>query len=193
MTRLNLSTKPLGKIIQVTGAARSGKSEWAEYLASQSGKLDIVYVATAMMNPEDSEWQERIRNHQQRRPANWQTIAEPKNLVDVIASRERELCYLVDSLGSWVANLLELDNNCWQAEQTKLINEIEATKAQVIFVGEETGWGVIPAYASGRLFRDRLGELLRSVGEIADNNYLVTGGYAIDLCLLGTSLKIVKQ
>ena len=60
--------------------------------------------------------------------------------------------------------------------------------ADVILVGEETGWGVVPAYPAGRLFRDRLGTLVRQIGAIADNVYLVTGGYALELSVLGTPL-----
>ena len=45
----------MGKIILVTGPARSGKSEWAENLALESGKK-VVYIATANENPHDLEW-----------------------------------------------------------------------------------------------------------------------------------------
>jgi adenosylcobinamide kinase/adenosylcobinamide-phosphate guanylyltransferase len=40
----------------------------------------------------------------------------------------------------------------------------------------------------GRLFRDRLGELTRRVGAIADAVYLVVAGYAVDLQQVGTPL-----
>jgi adenosylcobinamide kinase / adenosylcobinamide-phosphate guanylyltransferase len=55
-------------------------------------------------------------------------------------------------------------------------------------VAEETGWGVVPAYPLGRQFRDRLGTLIRLVGAIADQVYLITGGYALNLTLLGTPI-----
>jgi adenosylcobinamide kinase/adenosylcobinamide-phosphate guanylyltransferase len=58
----------------------------------------------------------------------------------------------------------------------------------VILVAEETGWGVVPAYATGRLFRDRLGHLIRRVGAIAHTVYLVTGGYAVNLSEIGIPL-----
>ena len=44
---------------------------------------------------------------------------------------------------------------------------------------------MVPAYALGRLFRDRLGSLSRAVGAIANDVYLVTSGYAINLSSLG--------
>ena len=182
----------MAKVILVTGAARSGKSEWAEHLAVTSEKT-VVYIATAMMNPQDAEWQERIRLHQQRRPDTWQVIAEAENIAKAIASCNHKQCLLIDSLGSWVANLLALDKDTWNARKEDLLKCVTRVESELIFVGEETGWGVVPAYASGRLFRDRLGNLIRSLGEIADNSYLVTGGYAVDLKVLGTSLKNIKQ
>ena len=53
-------------------------------------------------------------------------------------------------------------------------------------VAEETGWGVVPSYPTGRLFRDRLGTLTRQIGAIAHATYLVTAGYALNLTDLGT-------
>jgi adenosylcobinamide kinase / adenosylcobinamide-phosphate guanylyltransferase len=176
-----------GHIILITGAARSGKSEWAETLAHNSSK-SVVYVATAMMRAEDLEWQERILQHQQRRPSNWITIAEPKNLTQIIRQGKADRCFLIDSLGTWVANLLEEEAASWQAITNDLLSSLAQTNSQLIFVGEETGWGIVPAYPSARLFRDRLGHLIRQIGSIADTTYLVTGGHALNLSLLGTAL-----
>ncbi|MDJ0543753.1 MAG: bifunctional adenosylcobinamide kinase/adenosylcobinamide-phosphate guanylyltransferase, partial [Microcystis sp. M53601_WE4] len=47
------------KIILVTGAARSGKSEWAEYLAKISQK-PVIYIATSSVDEKDQEWCDRI-------------------------------------------------------------------------------------------------------------------------------------
>jgi adenosylcobinamide kinase/adenosylcobinamide-phosphate guanylyltransferase len=55
-------------------------------------------------------------------------------------------------------------------------------------VAEETGWGVVPPYESGRAFRDRLGNLSRELGRVADRVYLVVAGHVLDLRLLGTPL-----
>jgi adenosylcobinamide kinase / adenosylcobinamide-phosphate guanylyltransferase len=63
-------------LILVTGPSRSGKSEWAEQLALRSQSV-VIYLATAQMNPVDTEWQARIQAHQNRRPAHWQTLEVP--------------------------------------------------------------------------------------------------------------------
>lgn len=181
-----------GQVILVTGAARSGKSEWAESLAQNSNK-SVVYVATALAIAEDREWQERILLHQQRRPDNWITIAEPKNLTQVIEQGAANQCFLVDSLGTWVANLLEEETTSWLTITNALLYSLAQTKSQLIFVAEETGWGIVPAYPSGRLFRDRLGHLTRQIGSVADTTYLVTGGHALNLSVLGVALGKSKE
>lgn len=175
------------KVILVTGPARSGKSEWAESLAMQSGS-PVVYVATAMRNSNDKEWDGRIQLHQQRRPDHWQTLEIPLELSTTLTTTDENSCLLVDSLGTWVANLLEMEVENWEKTVNTLLEILQQRKNHVIFVAEETGWGVIPAYASGRTFRDRLGYLTRKIGAIADDVYLVTGGHALNLSILGSRL-----
>ncbi|MGL4879787.1 MAG: bifunctional adenosylcobinamide kinase/adenosylcobinamide-phosphate guanylyltransferase, partial [Waterburya sp.] len=91
-------------------------------------------------------------------------------------------------LGTWVANFLDLDEIQWQQECDRLLASLQITQAEIIMVGEETGWGVVPAYPLGRLFRDRLGNLSRKIANLADTTYLVAGGHVINLSLLGEPL-----
>lgn len=175
------------QLILVTGAARCGKSEWAETLATASGK-DVTYIATATIDPSDREWQARILRHQQRRPATWQTIAAVVDLSLTISRSQPSDCLLVDSLGTWVANLLDRSDTEWEKLTTELLTELSTSLATIILVAEETGWGVIPAYPSGRLFRDRLGMLSRQIGSISSTVYLVTGGHVLNLSQLGEKL-----
>ncbi|MBD2328763.1 bifunctional adenosylcobinamide kinase/adenosylcobinamide-phosphate guanylyltransferase [Alkalinema sp. FACHB-956] len=179
----------LKMIILVTGPARSGKSEWAEQLAQQSGQA-VVYLATAQTDPTDQEWQARIIQHQQRRPDDWQTWAEPIALADRLRQLTPGHCCLVDSLGTWLANLLEQDETTWQHTVDDLLQVLQTLPITVIFVSEETGWGVVPAYPIGRLFRDRLGSLTRQIAAIADVTYLVTGGHVLNLSQIGQKLNL---
>ena len=184
MDRIESKSK---RIILVTGAARSGKSEWAENLATKTNK-SVIYIATAIADSTDREWLNRIALHQQRRPPHWQTLSVPKQLAQTISNTIASNCLLVDSLGSWVANLLDRETDSWQEIQNDLLASLQTTNADVIFVAEETGWGVIPAYKSGRVFRDRLGTLSRKIGGVASEVYLVTGGHALNLSQLGQCL-----
>ena len=176
------------QVTLVLGPASSGKSEWAEKLAKQS-KQAVIYIATAIAHPNDAAWQQKIQKHASRRPATWKTEEIPTELAPFIAQGNAENCLLVDSLGTWVANLLAETETQWEVRVSEFLESLEQTASQIILVGEETGWGVIPAYKSGRLFRDRLGDLNRRVGENAAEVYLVTGGYALPLKNMGYSLR----
>ncbi|EAZ93184.1 bifunctional adenosylcobinamide kinase/adenosylcobinamide-phosphate guanylyltransferase [Crocosphaera chwakensis] len=173
--------------ILVTGPSRSGKSEWAERLAEKL-EQPVIYVATALENPDDAEWQQRIEQHRRRRPSHWQTLSVSYDLCATIEQAKPPHCLLIDSLGTWVANGLEQDNETWQGITTRLLKSTQQASVDLIFVAEETGWGVVPAYPLGRLFRDRLGHLIRQLGAIANTTYLVTGGHVLNLSLLGEPL-----
>ena len=177
--------------ILVTGPSSSGKSEFAEVLAQRSNK-SVIYVATAKIDESDREWQARIWKHQQRRPNTWTTINADINLFDCLERASASECLLIDSLGTWVANYIESENTVWQKICDRFLASLKATTATTIIVGEETGWGVVPAYAMGRLFRDRLGYLSRQVGNAVETTYLVTGGHVLNLSLLGEPLSKYK-
>jgi len=185
----NSITQSQQQLILVTGAARSGKSEWAETLAMQTSKA-VTYIATATIDPTDLEWQARINRHQQRRPATWQTSTAVEALASTIDSALASDCLLVDSLGTWVANLLDRSDTQWENLTQELLRVLPISLATIVLVAEETGWGVIPAYPSGRLFRDRLGMLTRQIGAIANPVYLVTGGHVLNLSQLGHKLTL---
>jgi len=177
------------QLILVTGPSRSGKSEWAEILATRTGRK-VIYVATAKADPDDLEWLSRIEKHQQRRPPTWETVAVPVELAATIREySESGCCLLVDSLGTWVANLLEQDGQEWEKTLQQLrYSLLSVTDTLIILVAEEAGWGVVPAYPTGRVFRDRLGQLVRQLGKIAEPVYLVTGGHVLNLSYLGSPL-----
>ncbi|MEO0406452.1 MAG: bifunctional adenosylcobinamide kinase/adenosylcobinamide-phosphate guanylyltransferase [Cyanobacteria bacterium P01_A01_bin.135] len=176
--------------ILVTGPARSGKSEWAEALALQRQQAgqQVTYIATATVDPNDAEWQARIQQHQQRRPPTWRYQEVPSALATAIQQATSQDCLLVDSLGTWLANLLEQDEPIWTTTQVAFCQALQQTQSDVILVAEETGWGVVPSYPVGRLFRDRLGTLTRRVGAIAGETYLVTAGHVLSLSAIATPL-----
>ena len=178
-----------GAIALVTGPARSGKSAFAEQLATQSG-YPVTYVATALPNPADAEWQARLARHRDRRPAEWHVLEIPHDLPAAIAAALPQNCYLIDSLGTWAANWIEASESDWREQVEQLLAAIARTPASTVWVAEEVGWGVVPAYELGRRFRDRLGLLCQRVGAIADAVYLVTAGYALNVKELGQAISI---
>lgn len=69
--------------ILVLGGAGSGKSAFAEGLATELGD-PVLYVATATAL--DEEMADRIRHHQARRPATWRTLEEPRRVSEQAAA-----------------------------------------------------------------------------------------------------------
>jgi len=177
------------QLIVVTGPSRSGKSEWAETLAIQS-KKQVIYIATSQRDPTDQEWEIRLQKHQKRRPIDWKILEVPVELTTTLQTLScQDNCILVDSLGTWLANLLDQDEITWENTQDQLLQTLDQIPGNIILVAEETGWGIVPAYPMGRSFRDRLGALVRHLGAIANCVYLVTGGYVLNLTELGSRLK----
>jgi adenosylcobinamide kinase / adenosylcobinamide-phosphate guanylyltransferase len=174
-------------ITLITGATRSGKSEWAEILAARSRK-SVIYIATARLDPKDVEWQARLSKHKQRRPPTWQTLEVPYALAETIRQAQPQDYLLVDALGTWLVNFLDRDELSWERTASELLDAVKSCPSDLVIVSEEVGWGVVPAYESGRRFRDRLGHLSRQLGAIADAVYLVTGGHAVNLTAVGERL-----
>ncbi|NJR69253.1 MAG: bifunctional adenosylcobinamide kinase/adenosylcobinamide-phosphate guanylyltransferase [Synechococcales cyanobacterium CRU_2_2] len=188
---MNVPSAQAGQIILVTGPARSGKSEWAEQLAEgarQSGTRTVIYVATARPMPEDAEWTARLAAHRRRRPGHWQLEEVPEDLTALLDRASADQCLLIDSLGSWLANAIEWEEDLWRSQVQTFRSALDRCPALVILVAEETGWGVVPAYALGRRFRDRLGQLTRDLGQQADAVYLAVAGYVLPLHGLGDRL-----
>lgn len=64
----------MGKIVLITGGARSGKSRFAENYVAHCGK-SIAYIATSQIYDEEMAY--RVKLHRQRRPSSWQTFEAP--------------------------------------------------------------------------------------------------------------------
>lgn len=152
----------LPKLTLVIGGARSGKSMVAEKIITSSGLLK-TYIATAQTF-DDTEMQNRIKDHQKRRGIDWKIIEEPFKLSDAIAFAKPNEAILIDCVTLWLSNLLlsyehslddalaGLDNHV-----TQLINSIHNCAASIIIVSNETGLGIVPENKLARLFRDAQG------------------------------------
>jgi len=183
----------------ITGPVRSGKSAYAERLAASYG-LPVTYVATARIDPTDAEMADRVARHRAQRPADWGTWeiwgAAATDLPRLVRSAGADRVLLIDSLGTWLAgHLLDLEGlaehdapAALRALETKtapLGPALAEAKATIVLVAEETGWGLVPPSALGRIFRDHLGRLTKTFAQSADRVELIVAGYAIDLKAVG--------
>jgi adenosylcobinamide kinase/adenosylcobinamide-phosphate guanylyltransferase len=166
--------------ILVTGGVRSGKSRHAESLLAD--RETVRYVAPGPVpSADDPDWAARVAEHQARRPGHWTTV-ESADLAAAIDPHEPNL---VDCLGTWLTAVVdELDGWAaepagWQPELDRRLDDLVAAVAKaddVVLVTNEVGLGVVPAHASGRLFRDLLGTVNQRVGAVCDEVHLVVAG-----------------
>ena len=176
----------------ITGGARSGKSSFAENLAKQGNR--VLFVATAEALDEDMA--RRIAAHQSSRPAEWDTLEEPRNLADAIRDTIRHDApeydtVVVDCLTMWVSNLLLFYEGKFDAEAriisaaTDMLEVCDASPARWVFVTNEVGLGIVPSSSLGRAYRDALGRVNSLMASRADKVYLMAAGLALELKALG--------
>lgn len=178
--------------VLVLGGARSGKSERAELRLA--GEPEVTYVATGpdgtgrVAGGEiDPEWAARVAAHRARRPAWWRT-AETTDLAGVL--RTARGAVLIDGIGTWLAAVMD-ECGVWSggeaararlaARTGELAGAWRQTGACVVAVSDETGLGVVPATPAGRLFRDELGRLNRTLAAESEEAELVVAGRVLPL------------
>ena len=173
----------------ILGGARSGKSSYAERRAMQYPQ--VTYVATGGRREGDAEWDERIALHQERRPHHWMTI-ESTDLVTTISQATTPL--LIDCLTMWLTAKLD-EADAWNedpdaheqalslvhADIRALEEAVQHSPVDLILVSNEVGQGIVPATASGRLFRDLMGIVNASIASIATEAEFVIAGKVIRL------------
>lgn len=98
----------------------------------------MIYIATSQLDPTDQEWQIRIQKHQERRPMSWEILEVP---IDLTATLEKissqDTCILVDSLGTWLANLLDQDQITWENTQDQLLKILDKLPGNIILVAKK--------------------------------------------------------
>ncbi len=185
----------------VTGPVRSGKSRYVIEIAQASGRR-VSYVATAMRDGSDGEWDSRLTRHVHDRPPAWDAIESASLGHDALIALFREglpeQCIVVDALGTWLAariathiDVLERDFAAFETQMDEeaagLAQAMLESRAQVVVVAEEVGWDIVPVAASARLFRDVLGRMKQRLAAGAEAVFLVVCGFALDLRALGST------
>jgi adenosylcobinamide kinase / adenosylcobinamide-phosphate guanylyltransferase len=157
-------------------------------LRPASGQLDSS-SAGGWAGPDgepDTEWAERVSRHRARRPSWWRTVES----LDIAASLRQETgAVLIDGIGTWLAAVME-EVGMWagdppgagasakllEARIDDLIDAWRQTTAIVVAVTDEVGFGLVPPYPAGRVFRDQLGWLNQRLAAESEVNLLVVAG-----------------
>ena len=117
----------------------------------------------------------------------WSTC-ETTDLASSLRAARQPL--LVDSLTAWLTGVLDAagawdDLAGWREQVEGRVDDLVAAwsivAVTVVAVSDEVGSGVVPAAASGRLFRDLLGRLNARVAAASERVLLVVAGREIDL------------
>jgi adenosylcobinamide kinase/adenosylcobinamide-phosphate guanylyltransferase len=184
----------------ILGGARSGKSTYAEALATKLGRR-VLYVATA--EALDDEMLARVAAHQERRPSDWPTLEAPERVGAALQASPAAAAadaILLDCLTLLVSNLIlakarESDGGApdapepdvdlaWATVEAELEALLEAYRllgSHLIVVSNEVGLGVVPAYSLGRTYRDCLGRANQALAQVADHVILMVAGLPVDL------------
>ncbi|MBR3499205.1 MAG: bifunctional adenosylcobinamide kinase/adenosylcobinamide-phosphate guanylyltransferase [Selenomonadaceae bacterium] len=178
----------MGKIILVTGGARSGKSSFAERLAEKIGNGRAAYIATAQIF--DDEMNFRVKLHQARRGKNWTTFEAPFAAEEKIFEAGKIFdAILFDCVTIYVSNFLcaaNLDDEKFlydelRARIQKLIDAAKNSDAVTIFVSNEVGGGIVPENKLARRFRDLAGLANQMLAAQSEKVFLTVAGLAVDL------------
>lgn len=168
----------------ILGGARSGKSAYAERLASAL-ELPVTYIATAQVY--DDEFAKRVSHHKERRPPHWALVEASFNLGQTLLANDApDSCLIVDCLTLWLAQCICPDCDKperldWQAEKQALLDALPQLQATVFLVSNEVGMGIVPLGEINRQFQDEQGRLNQHVATIADQVSFIAAGLPLKL------------
>ena len=181
------------KIILILGGARSGKSLFAQQLATELSER-VLFIATGV--PVDDEMRRRIAHHRRERPGHWRTVEAPRGIAQAIKEHRCDAdVVIIDCLSLLVANHIsptldsvELERVNYDAiekeisaELEGLITLVEDIPLRLIIVSNEVGMGLVPVYPVGRAYRDLLGRANQFIARHADSVYLLVAGIPLEL------------
>lgn len=194
-------------LVVVTGAARSGKSSAAQRLAesrfAEGGGVTVAVFGRAS----DDEMAARIARHRADRPEGFVTrevgagdvtTAEATNWLGGVDDSH---LLVVDCLGTLLGLIMEsahedMGGVLGDADADRLpdgyadaverpfgavVDALAGRVGDTLVVSNEVGWGVVPEWASARLFRDLMGQANRRLANSADAAYLVIAGRMVPL------------
>ena len=180
----------------IIGGARSGKSRFAQELASKSGQA-VLFVATAEAG--DEEMRQRIEKHKQSRPPAWSTLETTTNIGNSILENGGNAHVIIVDCITLLVNNVFSHHTSTAGEMTdvpliekevdeeirNLIECINSLDASFIIVTNEVGMDLVPANEMGRLYRDLLGRANQLLAEQADEVYLMVAGLPVRIKSIG--------
>lgn len=184
----------MGKIIFITGGARSGKSSFAEKYCKDHGE-NLGYIATSEVL--DNEMKDRIEKHQKQRGNNWTTYEKnlflEKYIHDILQNHDY---VLLDCITMYISNIMFSKKYDYEDISMDIVNEIEenikysieeilkkskASVGNIVIVSNEIGLGIVPDNRLSRIYRDYVGRANQMCAHYADEVYLVVSSIPVKI------------
>jgi adenosylcobinamide kinase / adenosylcobinamide-phosphate guanylyltransferase len=170
----------MGSLTLITGPVRSGKSQLAVERA-RNWDENAVFVATYQRDPADAEMAERVRRHRASRPA-WRTLEAPADVAVTLSTLSPAPSgVIIDCLTLWASARFADSDETLKALWNAQLAAFTAAPWPVIVVSNELGWGLVPAEADARRFRDLAGTLAQLTAAAAQEVWLVVAGCPLRL------------
>jgi adenosylcobinamide kinase/adenosylcobinamide-phosphate guanylyltransferase len=181
-----------GKLIFITGGARSGKSSFAEKYAASEAKTkacSLHYIATS--KPSDEEMAQRIKRHQRDRKESenpWKTWEWPVDLREIVSHFKHSDVVLIDCLTVLLSNELfrkEGTNDSKEDGQNVYHSILDGifllagTVEILIIVSNEVLTEPMSDKTMVRSYSHLLGRLHQAIVQHAGKAYLVEAGIPI--------------
>ncbi len=165
----------------VLGGARSGKSQFAEAVATARSSA-VCYIASFANDGSDAEMEARIQAHRARRPSSWKTVENRFDLQNVILENENDLL-LLDCLTLWLSFRQGQGINSTQilTELDSAILVSQRLICSLIIVSSEIGMDIIPETMVARQFRDLCGMANQLVASRATKVDFIVAGLPLHL------------
>ena len=170
----------MGNYWFITGGVRSGKSYFAEQIAS-SWKTEVVFLATA--EAIDDDMTVRIINHRKSRPPEWLTIEEPIDVSGALDRIPSSRDVIIDCLTVWVGNLFHhgMPAENIESRAHRLVECLALRDGRTVVVSNEVGMGIHPESEMGRQYRDCLGRVNSIVAAGSASTVFMSAGKAMIL------------
>jgi adenosylcobinamide kinase / adenosylcobinamide-phosphate guanylyltransferase len=163
-------------LILITGGARSGKSKYAQLLALGLCN-NPVYVATAKVW--DTNFEQRIKRHQNERDERWTNIEEQRKVSDL--KIDNRVC-VIDCVTLWLTNFFIDTKN--DIDQSLILFKEEIDRlikkpGTFIIITNQIGMGVHADSEIGRKFTDLQGWANQYAAKVANKVVLMVSGIPV--------------
>ena len=164
----------------IVGGIKSGKSRFAETVASQwGGQVNLIATATG----NDEAMTARIQRHKTDRNPDFKVFEEPIYLGGAIRQHSETDCIVVDCLTLWITNLLLMNDSktTMEIERSNFISSVKESTSRILLVTNESNMGIIPLGDLTRRYCDEIGLLHQELGSVCDEVYLMVAGIALQV------------